>query len=82
MAETTKKAETKIEVIDPMKTKVKVKLPRITKDDPPVYVSVNEYSCMIKRGIEVEVPLAVYEVLRNQEDMQMEAFDFDESVRS
>lgn len=46
---------------------VKVKIPRERGNDTDVYVSVNDRSWLIKRGVEVEVPECVAEVLRNQE---------------
>lgn len=61
---------------------VKIKLPRINKDDADVFVSVNERTWLIKRGVEVEVPECVAEVLRHQEEMQEEAYDFDSSVKN
>ena len=49
--------------------KVKVKIPRTRKDqeDVLVYVNMNPYT--IKRGVEVEVPECVAEVLQHQEEM-------------
>ena len=61
---------------------VKIKLPRIKNDDADVYVSVNDYSCLIKRGVEVEVPEFVAEVLRNQELAEAKAYEFNDSVES
>ena len=58
---------------------VKIKLPRIKAEDSEVYVSVNDYSCLIKRGVEVEVPEFVAEVLRNQELAEMKADEFNAS---
>ena len=49
--------------------KVKIKLPRIKGESEDVFVSVNNYSCIIKRGEEVEVPVFVKEVLDHQEKM-------------
>lgn len=52
------------EMIDPMKKMVKIKLfkdGKEYKDD--VFVSVNGKSFQIQRGVEVEVPLAVAEVI-------------------
>lgn len=47
--------------------KVKIKLPRGTGVDPQVYVSVNDYTCIIPRGVEVEVPIFVKEELDRSE---------------
>ena len=59
---------------------VKIKLPR-DKKEPDVFVSVNERSWLIQRGVEVEVPECVAEVLRHREEMEAEAYDFDSSVQ-
>lgn len=48
---------------------VKVKIPRVNKKQQPQFVSVNNYSCLIKPGEEVEVPDFVAEVLRHREEM-------------
>ena len=61
---------------------VTIKLPRIKAEDSDVFVSVNDYSCLIKRGVEVEVPDFVAEVLRNQEIAEMKAEEFNDSVES
>lgn len=48
---------------------VKVRLPRMNKKQQPQFVSVNNYTCLIKPGEEVEVPDFVAEVLRHREEM-------------
>ena len=48
---------------------VKVKIPRTSKKQQAQFVSVNNYTCMIKPGVEVEVPDFVYEVLEHREEM-------------
>lgn len=48
---------------------VKIRLPKTRENQEDVFVSVNEYTCVIKRGVEVEVPDFVAEVLRHQEEM-------------
>ena len=50
-------------------TKIKIKLPKIKGQSDDVFVSVNNYNCVIKRGEEVEVPVFVKEVLDHQEQM-------------
>jgi hypothetical protein len=51
--------------------KVKVRIPLYPGVKPvPQFVSVNNYTCIIKRGEEVEVPLFVKAVLDHQEKMQ------------
>lgn len=54
---------------DPMKIMVKITLFKDNdryKDD--LFVAVNGFTYLIKRGIEVEVPLPVAEVIRNSEE--------------
>lgn len=57
---------------------VKIRIPRTKGDQEDVFVSVNNYTCIIKRGEEVEVPDYVAEVLRHQEEMLEKILDFDE----
>lgn len=64
----------------PKEEMVKIKLPR-DKNNPTVFVSVNERTWMIKRGEEVEVPACVAAVLRCKEEMEEEAYEFDMSVQ-
>ena len=49
--------------------KIKIKLPKIKGETDDVFVSVNNYTCIIKRGEEVVVPVFVKEVLDHQEEM-------------
>ena len=48
---------------------VTVKIPRTSPKQEDVFVSVNNYTCIVKRGVEVEVPDFVAEVLKHQEEM-------------
>lgn len=48
---------------------VKIRIPRTKADQEDVFVSVNQRTWLIKRGVEVEVPACVAEVLRHQEEM-------------
>ena len=48
---------------------VKIRIPRIKKEESDVFVSVNDYTCIVKRGVEVEVPDFVAEVLQHREEM-------------
>ena len=48
---------------------VTVRIPRLNPRQEDVFVSVNNYTCIVKRGVEVEVPDFVAEVLRHQEEM-------------
>lgn len=63
------------------KKTVKVKIPRINPKQEDVFVSVNNYTCLIKRGVEVEVPDFVAEVLRHQEEMMETIMEFEAAVR-
>ncbi len=56
---------------------VKIKIPRTRKDQEDVFVSVNLNTYLIKRGVEVEVPAAVAEVIRHQEEMLETIMNFD-----
>ena len=48
---------------------VKVKISRVNKKQQAQFVSVNNYTCLIKPGEEVEVPDFVAEVLKHREEM-------------
>ena len=59
------------------KNTVKIRLPKLKADQEDVFVSVNDYTCIIKRGVEVEVPLFVAEVLRHREEMLEEIMELE-----
>ena len=61
---------------------VTIKLPRNRRDEDDMFVSVNERTWLIKRGVEVEVPECVAEVIRNSELMQEEAYEFNKASQS
>lgn len=48
----------------------------------PKFVSVNGQTWLVKRGVDVEMPLEVYEVLRNQEKALMEAYRQQEALQA
>ncbi len=76
-------AETKKETGKTEKEKmVKIKIPRTRKEEGDEFVSVNERTWLIKRGVEVEVPECVAEVLRHKEEMEEAAYDFDQGVQN
>lgn len=56
---------------------VKIRLPKTRENQDDVFVSVNNRTWLIKRGVEVEVPECVAEVFRNQERMLEETFAFE-----
>ena len=66
MANETKKT---VETTTETKKMVKIRIPRTKADQEDVFVSVNMETFLIKRGVEVEVPDYVAEVLQHQEEM-------------
>ena len=68
MATTEKKDSVTKETVQKEKM-VKIRLPRTNAKQGDVPVWVNEKSWLIKRGVEVEVPECVAEVLRHQEEV-------------
>lgn len=73
MAETVNKTEASKEKM------VKIRIPRISAKQEDIPVWVNERSWMIQRGVEVEVPECVAEVLRHQEEMMETIMLFEEA---
>ena len=63
----------------PAEKLVKVRIPRTSKNQDDVFVSVNMNTYLIKRGVEVEVPASVAEVLRHQEEMLEVIMEFEEA---
>lgn len=63
----------------PKEKLVKIRLPRVSAKQEDVPVWVNERSWLIKRGVEVEVPECVAEVLRHQEEMMETIMLFEEA---
>ena len=61
---------------------VKIRIPRTKADQEDVFVSVNMETFLIKRGVEVEVPDYVAEVLRHQEEMLEEIMLFNDEKAS
>ena len=59
---------------------VTVRIPRLNPRQEDVFVSVNNYTCIVRRGVDVEVPDFVAEVLRHQEEM-METIALFEAAR-
>ena len=73
MAETVKKTEA------PSEKMVKIRIPRTSAKQEDIPVWVNERSWMIQRGVEVEAPECVAEVLRHQEEMLESIMMFEEA---
>ena len=60
---------------------VTVRIPRLSPKQEDVFVSVNNYTCLVKRGVDVQVPGFVAEVLRHQEEMMETIARFEEKQR-
>ena len=73
MATTNKEATPK--VATPKKVKIRLPLTRAEKND--VWVSVNGEKYLIKRGVDVEVPDYVAEVLQHKEEMLEIAMEYE-----
>jgi len=63
----------------PKEKLVKIRIPISRENNADVFVSINERNWLIKRGVEVEVPECVVEVLRNQEIALEKAYNFSNS---
>ena len=64
---TTEKKDTATKETAVVEKMVKIRLPKTKADEDDERVWVNHRSWQIKRGVEVEVPECVAEVLRNRE---------------
>lgn len=64
------------------KKMVKIRIPRTKADQEDVFVSVNMETFLIKRGVEVEVPDYVAEVLQHQEEMLENIMIFNDAKAS
>lgn len=73
----TEAVDTAVENVDTGPKMVKIRIPRTKADQDDVFVSVNLRTYLIKRGVEVEVPDFVAEVLRHQEEMLEEIMLFE-----
>ena len=79
---TTKKTEAVEETVAETKKMVKIKIPRERADQEDVFVSVNMETFLIKRGVYVEVPDYVSEVLEHQEEMLEKIMLFNDAKAS
>ena len=61
---------------------VKIRIPRTKADQEDVFVSVNARTWIVKRGVEVEVPECVAEVLRHQEEALEAIMEFESKQKS
>ena len=64
------------------KKMVKIRIPRTKVEVEDVFVSVNMETFLIKRGVEVEVPDYVAEVLTHQEEMMENIMLFNDAKAS
>lgn len=63
----------------PKEKLVTIRIPRTKSNEEDVFVSVNMRTWLIKRGVEVEVPECVAEVIRHSEEMMENTMLFDEA---
>ena len=77
--ETTPEKKAK-KVADPYKDTVTIRLPITREENDDVAVGVNGRTWLIKRGVNVEVPKCVAEVLRHSEKMLMQSLEFEASA--
>lgn len=61
---------------------VKLKLPKTRELQEDVFVSVNNRNWLIKRGVYVDVPACVAEVLQHAEEMEECALRFEKQAGS
>ena len=60
---------------------VTVRIPRTSPKQEDVFVSVNNYTCIVRRGVDVQVPDFVAEVLKHQEQMMETIMLFEQRTR-
>lgn len=64
------------------KDTVTIRLPKTREKQDDVFVSVNNRTWQIQRGVAVEVPLCVAEVLQHSDEMAEAALRFEAQVQS
>ncbi|MBQ9662212.1 MAG: hypothetical protein IJV40_03555 [Oscillospiraceae bacterium] len=60
---------------------VKIRLPLTKYEKDDVFVRVNQRTWLIKRGVEVEVPECVVEVLNHAEEQKLAGIEFQEKAQ-
>ena len=65
---------------DLFKETVHIKLPLIKGGADSVHVGVRGRFWQIKRGVPVDIPVAVYEVLQHQEEMELQAQEYEDTL--
>lgn len=78
----TSKEKTRAENLLPGEKLVKIKIPKTSKEKEDVWVSINERSWTIKRGVEVEVPECVALALEDQQRLLDELYERDEAAQN
>ena len=63
-----------------MEETVRIRLPKTKELQEDVFVSVNNRTWLIRRGVYVDVPACVAEVLQHAEEMTEEALRFDAEI--
>ena len=71
----------KITKAEPKEKMVTIRIPRTKANQEDVVVWVNMRSWLIKRGVEVEVPECVAEVLRDQERLLEKVMLFEDAKK-
>lgn len=59
---------------------VKFRILKTKENQDDVFVSVNDRTWQIKRGVDVEIPECVYEVLMHQQRMEEIALEYEEAA--
>ena len=77
--ETASEKKTK-KVTDPYKDMVTIRIPLTREETDDVVVGVNGRTWLIKRGVNVEVPKCVAEVLRHSEKMLIQSIEYETSA--
>lgn len=80
MAETKKQAE-EAATNDQGEKLVSIRLPLTRENQKDVFVRVNNRTWLIKRGVTVQVPECVVEVLNNSESAMLEAIEYQQKVQ-
>lgn len=80
MADTKKQAE-EAATNDQGEKLVSIRLPLTRENQKDVFVRVNTRTWLIKRGVTVQVPECVVEVLNNSENALLEAIEYQQKVQ-
>lgn len=80
MAETKKQTE-EAATNDQGEKLVSIRLPLTRENQKDVFVRVNTRTWLIKRGVTVQVPECVVEVLNNSESAILEAIEYQQKVQ-